>query len=323
MGIQYAKTAVALSGGIMNEQLIQLYQDCLTEGIPCYPKEPMAKHTSFRIGGPADLFITPRTVQQLQGLLARCQRDALPWTVVGRGSNLLVSDAGVEGVVLCLDSRFGQRSQPDDTHLYFPAGTPLSVVGDTACRSGLTGAEFAHGIPGTLGGAIFMNAGAYGGEMSQIVQEVQYLDREGTLHTLPGEACGFGYRRSCFQERGGCILGATLQLQKGDPAAIRARMDELMAARNAKQPLQQPSAGSTFKRPQEGQLAAAALIDRCGLRGLRLGDAMVSDKHTGFVVNVGNATADEVLRLTELIKTIVLSKEGIPLELEVQRLGRF
>lgn len=280
--------------------------------------EPMSRHTSFRIGGPARLMALPRSRKEAQAAVkAALELDVRPF-YLGNGSNLLVADAGYAGFVLKMSGLDQVREV--NRRLRAESGIPLSRLAMAALGRGLAGLEFAHGIPGSLGGAVTMNAGAYGGEMVQVLTAVTFLDGEGNVVTLPAEECHLTYRHSDFTEHPErLILEAEFELPQGDAEESRAKMEDLARRRKEKQPLEWPSAGSTFKRPQG--YFAAALIDECGLKGLRVGDAQVSEKHAGFVINRGKATCADVLALTERIKETVLREKGIALELEVRTLG--
>lgn len=282
-------------------------------------QEPMRNHTTFRIGGAADYFISPKNVKQIKEIQTLCQIYQIPCEVIGNGSNLLVSDQGIEGVVLQLGTAFSQIRQ-EGTNLIVQAGAALSLVAQKAAQSGLTGLEFASGIPGTLGGAVVMNAGAYGGEMSQVIRQVTLLTKDGEQIILSNEEMQFGYRKSILTKKPYLVLEAELCLKEGDPVLIKANMAELNARRREKQPLEYPSAGSTFQRPVG--YFAGKLIMEAGLAGFRIGDAQVSEKHCGFVINRGNATADEVKTLIDIVQRTVYQKTGVKLELEMRCLGR-
>ncbi|HEY8345440.1 MAG TPA: UDP-N-acetylmuramate dehydrogenase [Bacillota bacterium] len=279
---------------------------------------PLAKLTSFRIGGPADLFVELDTPGQLEELIEYCQEKEIPWFFMGRGSNLLVRDKGIRGVVIRLGRQFSYV-KVEGRRLRAGAATPLSMVAEIAARHSLAGLEFASGIPGSLGGAVFMNAGAYGGEMQQVVQEVEvYLPGRGR-RVLAREDLRFGYRYSILQEEQMIALAALLELTSGESGAIRAKMSDFNSRRKNKQPLTLPSAGSVFKRP-EGYYAGT-LIQEAGLKGVRIGDAQVSEKHAGFIVNLGQATAEDVLALITLIRDEVRRKFGVNLEPELRVVG--
>lgn len=285
-----------------------------------YQAEPMSKHTTFRIGGNADYYLCPHSAEEIQRLLEVCRREGLPWFILGNGSNLLVSDDGYRGVVIQIYKNMcGYKTE--GSRIRVQAGALLSKVSALALKQGLTGLEFASGIPGTVGGAVMMNAGAYGGEMKQVLRTARVLTPEGRELVLQAEELELGYRTSVIKEKGYVVLEAELELQEGDPAAIKAYMEELKAQRVEKQPLEYPSAGSTFKRP-EGHFAGK-LIMAAGLRGYRVGDAQVSQKHCGFVVNLGEATASEVWRLIQDVRERVEEQFGIRLEPEVRFLGDF
>lgn len=279
---------------------------------------PLSRVTSFHIGGNADLAVYPADAEAFAYALDAVVQAGVPYTVIGNGSNTLVRDGGFRGVVFVTTDM--RRVTIDGTQLTGGCGVLLGSVGTNASRAGLAGAEFANGIPGTLGGAVYMNAGAYGGQLADIVCEtVCYdLDAKQVLH-LDKAAQHFGYRHSVFMEKNYIILSATLQLTKDEPDAIRARMNDYLARRREKQPLEYPSAGSVFKRP-EGHFAGK-LIEDAGLKGLRVGGAEVSPKHAGFIVNVGGATARDVLELIERIREKVYAMSGVTLECEIRTIG--
>lgn len=300
------------------EQLASL---CKEKEIPVLWEEPMKHYTSFQIGGPASAVCIPKNREQLSCLLSFLRKMQINHWFVGNGSNLLISDEGLKGVVILLDSDFDGEFLISNTVLEAPAGKKLSSVCAAACRAELTGLEFAWGIPGSVGGAVYMNAGAYGGEMKDRLIWVEYLDLDGNIQRVPAEKLNLSYRHSCFMEQeyqGVCIIRAAFSLEKGEQAAIQAEMDRIIGQRKEKQPLDLPSAGSTFKRPQGAY--AAQLIDQCGLRGFTVGGAQVSTKHTGFVVNIGGATCQDVLELARQVKECVKEKTGFELEMEVRLL---
>ena len=276
---------------------------------------PMSRHTSFRIGGPARRMAFPESREQLVILLGLAEECGIRPFLLGRGTNLLVSDRGLDTLVIKTAERMTSIRRLDDVTLEADAGVLLSRLAVYAQQAGLAGLEFAHGIPGSLGGAVCMNAGAYGGEMRQVVTEVTALYPDG-IRRFTGDQAEFAYRHSRFLEDGAVVLGAVVRLTPDDPAAIRQRMDDLMARRRASQPLEWPSAGSTFKRPVGA--FAAALIDQCGLRGYRHGGAAVSEKHCGFVVNLGGATCADVLALCDEVRAVVKEKTGYDLEKEIR-----
>ena len=287
-------------------------------GLELREEEPMRDHTTFRIGGPARLMALPRTPEEACAVLRLAAEAGAAPFFLGNGSNLLVADSGYEGLVVKTAGM--DRVRGEEGRLTAQCGIPLARLAVAVLERGLTGLEFAHGIPGTLGGAVLMNAGAYGGEMVQVLAAVTYADERGERVTLPAGDCGLTYRHSLFSEHPEwLILEAGLAGAPGEPAAVRARMEELARQRRAKQPLEWPSAGSTFKRP-EGHFAAA-LIDQCGLKGVGIGGAQVSEKHAGFVINRGGATAGDVRRLMDLVRETVLRQTGVELEPEVRLLG--
>ena len=280
--------------------------------------EEMKKHTTFRIGGPASVFVEVKKEEDLVTAVKLCRQEQVPFFILGNGSNLLVSDEGYDGVVLHIGAGM-RKICVEGTQIIAQAGAMLSQVALAALEHGLTGMEFAAGIPGSLGGACMMNAGAYGGEMSQILTSVRALSPEGEIVELPVEMLDLGYRYSMMMEKSYIVLSAEIHLKTGDKATIHARMDELKAQRTSKQPLDMPSAGSTFKRP-EGAFAGKLIMD-AGLRGYRVGDAMVSEKHCGFVVNAGHATAQDVCQLIRNVHEIVKEKFDKELDPEIRFLG--
>ena len=280
----------------------------------------MARHTTFQIGGPADRFLTVENAAQLQGLLSCLRQAGIPYLVLGKGSNLLVSDKGIRGAVLHLGGDFKKvEVLPDGRTLRAGAGAPLASVCALARERSLTGLEFAWGIPGSVGGGAYMDAGAYGGEMRDVVSRVLHLGPDGAPGEARGEELCFGYRKSRYTGGEDIITAVEFTLQPGDPAAIAGKMEELMGRRKDKQPYDMPSAGSVFKRPQNG--FAAALIEQCGLKGRRVGGAQVSEKHAGFIVNTGGATCQDVLELIAVIQKTVEERTGTCLECEVRVTG--
>lgn len=289
-------------------------------GCPLRVDEPMARHTTFQIGGPADRFLTVENAAQLQGLLSCLRQAGIPYLVLGKGSNLLVSDKGIRGAVLHLGGDFKKvEVLPDGRTLRAGAGAPLASVCALARERSLTGLEFAWGIPGSVGGGAYMDAGAYGGEMRDVVSRVLHLGPDGAPGEARGEELCFGYRKSRYTGGEDIITAVEFTLQPGDPAAIAGKMEELMGRRKDKQPYDMPSAGSVFKRPQNG--FAAALIEQCGLKGRRVGGAQVSEKHAGFIVNTGGATCQDVLELISIIRKSVEEQTGTRLECEVRVTG--
>ncbi len=297
------------------DQLKELREFADQQGIAYAANEPLKKYTSFHIGGPAALFCRPADQAQLAGLLNFCRRQGVRSFVLGMGTNVLFSDEGYEGAVI---STRGMREEigGEGDCLTAGCGVPLNRLCQAAAGRGLGGLEFAYGIPGSLGGGIYMNAGAYGGEMKDVLEEVRFLDEEGCVRTLPAGELGLGYRASVFAQKPWYILEARLRLKPAPADQVQKKMEELLARRKEKQPLEYPSAGSTFKRP-EGAFAAA-LIEQCGLKGYRVGDAAVSEKHSGFVVNLGQATCEQVLQVARDVQRIVQEKTGYLLEKEIR-----
>lgn len=280
---------------------------------------PMRGCTTFQIGGEADALVTVRDGKTLGTLLSKLRGEGIPALLIGGGSNLLIGDGGVRGAVLRMDSRCAKVERLGDAGLRCDAGVPLPRLSRAAQQYGLTGLEFACGIPGSAGGGLYMNAGAYGGEMAQVVTEAELLLPDGTIQTVQAADLALSYRHSALMETGGVVLSLSLSLQPGDPAAIAAKMTELLTARRDKQPLNFPSAGSFFKRPTG--YFAGKLIDDCNLRGYRVGDAQVSEKHAGFVVNRGNATCEQVKQLEKDVRTRVYEQFGVTLQPEVRLIG--
>ena len=285
-----------------------------------YTDEPMKKHTTFRVGGNADFFVIPKTVEEVKQTIMLCVEQDMPYYILGNGSNLLVGDKGYRGVIIQIYKEMNNIFV-DGQKIKVQAGALLSKIGSVALEAGLTGFEFAAGIPGTMGGAVVMNAGAYGGEMKDVLEEVTVLTKEGEVLILSKEQLDMGYRTSVVAKKDYIVLKATIALELGDRDAIKARMDELKVQRTTKQPLEFPSAGSTFKRP-EGYFAGK-LIQDAGLRGFQVGGAQVSEKHCGFVINKGDATAADIVELMKQVSERVKEKFGVELEPEVKRLGEF
>ncbi len=282
--------------------------------------EPMKVHTSFKIGGCADLFVTVSNDRQLSCLIGLCNENDIPIFVLGNGSNLLVSDKGIRGVVLRLSGEFCDIGFNDDGTLHCGAGAQLSRLCAFALDNSLTGLEFAWGIPGSCGGAAFMDAGAYGGEMKDVVVSCEHVDlRTGEFGSFTGDELDYSYRHSAYSGGGYVITALNIRLEKGDKREIRAKMDDLMGRRKDKQPLEYPSAGSVFKRP--AGYFAGGLIEQCGFKGTQVGGAQVSPKHAGFIVNVGDATCEDVLDLIEKIQRTVREETGVQLECEVRKTG--
>lgn len=281
--------------------------------------EYMNQHTTFRVGGPADFYVRPETTTELIAVVRLLQQLQVPYYIMGNGSNLLVGDGGYRGVIIQTHERM-KEVQVEGNMITAQAGASLARVANVALQHGLTGFEFASGIPGTIGGACIMNAGAYGGEMKDVLIRAQALSDEGIV-TVEKAEMELGYRTSVFSRRGYIVLAATIMLQPGETAAIKTEMERLAAQRTAKQPLEYPSAGSTFKRP--AGYFAGKLIQDSGLRGKRIGGAMVSEKHSGFVINAHQATARDIVTLMDFIIQTVKEKQGVTLEPEVKRIGVF
>ncbi|MEF9992087.1 MAG: UDP-N-acetylmuramate dehydrogenase [Paraclostridium sp.] len=286
------------------------------EGI--YIDEPMKNHISFKVGGPADFLVKPKDENQIKEVITFLKSNDIPYIVIGNGSNLLVKDGGIRGVVIKIADNFNEFTVEDNT-VFAQSGALLSFMGKAILNKSLTGFEFAAGIPGTLGGAIAMNAGAYGGEMKDIVKMVKLIDTKGNIFELSNEDMEFEYRKSLINKQDYIVLSAVIGLKEGNYEEIKESMKELTKSRVTKQPLNLPSAGSTFKRPVG--YFAAKLIEDSGLKGLTLGGAQVSDKHAGFVVNIGDAKAKDILDLINVVKSTVYSKFGVMLEEEVKILG--
>lgn len=298
------------------DSLINLAQE---QKIEYRVNEAMALHTSFKIGGEADVFLLPQTADQIALLCTAAKAENIPTFILGSGSNLIVSDKGVEGAVISTE-KLNKITLISENTIYAEAGASLAALCTFARDNGLTGLEFAYGIPGSVGGAVYMNAGAYGGDVSQIIASAKSLTLDGKLAERTDGELELGYRKSIFGQNGEIILGATFSLSKGNREQIAATMTEIIGKRKKSQPLEYPSAGSTFKRP-EGYFAAA-LIDECGLKGRAVGGAMVSEKHAGFVINYSGASCRDVLDLVEVIKHTVREQKGVDLETEIIFVGR-
>lgn len=289
-------------------------------GCICKVNEPMSLHTTFKIGGNAKLFIEVCEEIQLSKIIKLCNESNVDYFILGKGSNLLVSDDGLDMVVIKLTGKFKEIQRLDENTVYCGAGLSLASLCREMENNSLSGLEFAWGIPGTVGGAAFMNAGAYGGEMKDVVYSVTHIDNQGKIGTIKGQNLNFAYRHSIYKENGFVIIGVTLKLKLDSKNLIRNRMDDYMQRRKDKQPLDFPSAGSVFKRP-EGNFAGT-LIEICKLKGKTIGGAQVSEKHAGFIINVGNATENDVVELIKLIQDTVKRKTGYFLEREIIHLGK-
>lgn len=302
----------------MNKDIISAIKEIASEDA-VFINEPMSKHTTFRIGGPAELFVKPDCLEKVVKIIDVCKKNSIPYQVMGNGSNMLVLDGGVEGVVISLTDNFSKISLDDDV-FECEAGALLSKIGSEACRHSLTGFEFASGIPGTLGGACIMNAGAYGGEMKDVLISVTALQSDGQIKNFTPDEMDLSYRNSIFLKKNMIVLSAKIKLKKGNVQEISNLMKDLAARRRDKQPLEYPSAGSTFKRP-EGFFAGKLIMD-AGLSGFRVGDAAVSSKHCGFVINMGNATAKDVCELMKQVSQKVYDRYNVHLEPEVRIIGK-
>lgn len=303
----------------MNSEIIKKFCDLLGEE-RVFTGEAMSRHTTFKIGGPADYFLMPDKDTDVGRIVKICKESAIPYFIFGNGSNLLVGDGGYRGAVIQIYKNMSAVTV-EGTEITVQAGALLSSVAAAAKNAALTGFEFAGGIPGTMGGAVVMNAGAYGGEMKDVLTEVTVMDEEGEIVTLPADKLELGYRTSIIKTAGYIVLEAKLQLKEGNPEVIRETMKDLTIRRTTKQPLEYPSAGSTFKRP-EGYFAGKLIMDS-GLAGYQVGGAQVSEKHCGFVINAGGATARDVRTLMDNVRDIVYKKYGVTLEPEVKFLGDF
>lgn len=277
--------------------------------------EPLSRHTTFKIGGVADTYVKVTSLSKLSTILKECRESDIEYMIIGNGSNILASDDGYRGVVIRLDGDFRKIALVDDDTIYCGAGATLAALCKFALNNGLSGLEFAWGIPGSVGGAVFMNAGAYGGEMKDVVYSVNHLTKNGEPGRTEKDDLQFGYRASVYRQNNAIITGATLKLRKDNPEDIRARMDDYLGRRSSKQPLEYPSAGSVFKRPEGAY--AGALIEQCGLKGHSHGGAQVSEKHAGFIINKANANANDVKSLIREVQTKVYDETGYNLECEL------
>ena len=303
----------------MNSQFLNKLIQIIDKESVCLD-EPMKAHTTFRVGGPADYFVTPKTIEEVKAIIALCKEADMPYYILGNGSNLLVGDKGYRGVMIQIYKEMAGIEVEGEV-IKVQAGALLSRIGSVALEAELQGFEFAAGIPGTMGGAVVMNAGAYGGEMKDVLVDATVLTPEGEVLVLKNEELELGYRTSVIAKKDYIVLAATVKLNKGNNEAIRERMDELKVQRVTKQPLEYPSAGSTFKRP-EGYFAGK-LIQDAGLRGFQVGGAQVSEKHCGFVINKENATAADVVELMKQVAEKVQEEFSVTLEPEVKRIGEF
>lgn len=299
----------------MNKNELQSLRDLLGEDF-C-ENVSMKRHTTFKTGGAAEYYLIPHTEEELAECIRELRGSDYPYYILGNGSNTLASDRGIKGIVISLRGLKGVHIE--NGIMTAKAGTLMSEAARSAQKAALSGLEFCYGIPGTIGGGIYMNAGAYGGEFSQLVESVRFFDKRGRIAEMDRDELDFSYRHSVFQGMEAVIVSAKLRLAPADPEEIQKKMDELMESRRAKQPLDYPSAGSTFKRPAGHY--AAKLIEDAGLKGRTVGGAMVSEKHSGFIINYNNATSDDVLRLMEIVRSTVLERFGVELEPEIKVLG--
>ena len=282
--------------------------------------EPMKKHTTFKIGGNADFYVTTSNIEETQNVVKFARKNNIKLTIIGNGSNILVTDKGIRGITLKVNYNEISKQNTDKGMIYTcGSGTMLSKIANEALQDGMTGFEFAYGIPGSLGGAVYMNAGAYGGEMKDVIIQTTYIDNEGNIHTINYNEHQFGYRKTIFQTIDAVIIESKILLKKCNKDEIKLKMDSNIETRKEKQPLEYPSAGSVFKRGEN--FIAAKLIDECGLKGICVGDAQVSEKHAGFIINKGNATARDVLDLIDNITKIVKEKTGFEIERELIIIG--
>ncbi len=288
-------------------------------GVDFFENAPMNKHTSFKTGGNANLLIIPDSIDSLQQIIKKCKELNIKPFVMGNGSNLLVTDNGYKGVIIKIGAQLSGLKMLDDNTIYCESGVMMKTLCNFALENSLSGLEFAFGIPGNLGGAVYMNAGAYGGEMKDVLYSCTHIDNDGNIGTLTKDQLDLGYRRSAYTDNSFTIISATLKLQKGDKTEIKDAMNDKLRRRKEKQPLEFPSAGSTFKRP-EGYFAGA-LIEDCNLKGYSIGGAQVSEKHAGFVINRGGATSTDILNLIKHIQDTVYAKHGVKLETEVKIIG--
>lgn len=299
-----------------SSELVELEQYCRKNGVEMQRDVPLGGRCSFRVGGRADVFLEPSSEEQLSGLLPFLSEKGIPGIVLGRGSNVLFHDAGIRGAVICLGDKFSDMELRDETTIFCQSGRLLIQLCKFAWENGLSGLEFAYGIPGSVGGAVYMNAGAYGGEMKDVLLSARHIRPDGSVGEFAGEELKLSYRKSAYSDTGLIITGAVFKLRPGNRDGIWARMEDYMERRRSKQPLEYPSAGSTFKRPEGGY--ASELIDRCGLKGRTVGGAQVSEKHAGFVINRGGATCADILELMRVIQHEVKEKTGFDLQPEIK-----
>ena len=296
--------------------MTRIIELCKKIGCEYAENEPMSRHTTFKIGGNAGLVVYPESEKQISEIVKACKASGIRLLAVGNGSNLLVDDKGIDACVMILDEHFSEIRLVDEETVFAAAGAMLIKLCRFAYENGLSGLEFAYGIPGSCGGAAFMNAGAYGGEMKDVLYKCSHIDSDGNTGYLENNDLKLSYRHSAYYDNGCVITGLYLKLKKADKSEIKEKMDDLISRRRAKQPLEYPSAGSTFKRP-EGYYAGA-LIQECGLKGRSVGGARISEKHAGFVINTGGATCSDVLELCRICSDTVYEKKGVRLEMEIR-----
>ena len=306
--------------GSVNLNIKEILEESKLNKEKLYYDEPMAKHTSFKIGGPADVFIKVDNIEELKETLDLSKQNQIPLTIIGNGSNLLVTDKGIRGITAKLNLKDIEiKNENNKQIIKVDAGVPVGLLAQKLLKEEIAGFEELSGIPGTIGGAVIMNAGAHGKELKDILKKVTAMDYNGNIHEFTNEECQFSYRNSRFQKEKYIILQATLELEKGNSTEIKEKMDEYMQFRKEKQPIEYPNAGSTFKRGED--FVTAKLIDEAGLKGYKVGGAQVSKKHAGFIVNVDNATAKDVIELTDYIKEKIEEKFGKKINLEIQIIG--
>jgi len=306
--------------GSVNLNIKEILENSKLNKENLYYNEPMAKHTSFKIGGPADVFIKVDNIEELKETLDLSKQNQIPLTIIGNGSNLLVTDKGIRGITAKLNLKDIEiKNENNKQIIKVEAGVPVGLLAQKLLKEEITGFEELSGIPGTIGGAVIMNAGAHGKELKDILKKVTAMDYNGNIHEFTNEECLFSYRNSRFQKEKYIILQATLELEKGNSTEIKEKMDEYMQFRKEKQPIEYPNAGSTFKRGED--FVTAKLIDEAGLKGYKIGGAQVSEKHAGFIVNVDNATAKDVIELTDYIKEKIEEKFDKKINLEIQIIG--
>lgn len=302
-----------LNNGDILKELIYLLKKL---NISFSENEPMSAHTTFKVGGNARIMAFPESEDQVVEIIKCCRENGVRYIPVGNGSNLLVSDSGIDACVICFGSSFSEIKLIDEDTVFAQSGASLMKLCRFALQNSLSGLEFAFGIPGSCGGAAFMNAGAYGGEMKDVLFKCDHIDENGEKGSLSGDELKLSYRHSAYSENGCTITGLYLKLKKGNPDEIKAKMDDFLQRRKDKQPLEYPSAGSTFKRP-EGYFAGA-LIEECGLKGKQVGGAQVSEKHAGFIINKGGATCTDILELCKICSETVYKQKGVKLEMEIR-----